>query len=620
VATARLGEDLRGEPRIIVSTQWNEKELIKQVPGSRWDPREMYWTLPLSWSSCITLRGVFGDLLRVDTSLNDWARQEKLSRINIVTRMRTQTAPDLDTWDKRLYDFQAADVEFLIHAGDSLLANDMGTGKTISALTTLRTIPNSLPALVICPNSVKSSWEREAHTWFPEANVYVVAGTPKVKERLFDAAITDAQALVVINIEAVRLHSRLSGYGSIRLRKCRDCDPNGEAGLRTSQCEVHPKILNLLGFRSVILDEAHRIKDPHSKQTRACWAVMHQGSVQRRWAMTGTPIANDPSDLWSIMHAVNKNDFPSRSKFIDRYCLQSWNAFGGLSVVGTNPQTRDEFYKILDPRFRRMPKELVLPQLPKKLRQTRYVYMSPKQEKAYKEIEENFVTMLGDRELLTAPSNLAVQVRLMQLASSYCTVEMTDPNDPRGWKVTLIDPSPKVDELIDILDDLGDKPVVVAAEHRQLIELAAKRLDKLGIKYGLITGAQNTFQRDQAKEQFQAGNLRVLLFTVKAGGTGITLTKADTIIFLQRSWSMIDNLQSEDRVHRIGSEGHENITVIDVVTKDTLEDMRQIPKLYEKFQRLEEIRRDRKLLESKGMDVSHLVDEETQVLSGHLGV
>lgn len=614
MATARLGED-----RIIVSTQWNEKELIKQVPGSRWDGREMYWTLPISWSSCITLRGVFGPALKVDQSLNDWARDEKLSRINMVTRMRTQTAPDLDTWDKRLYDFQAAGVEFLLHAGDALLADDMGTGKTIVALSTLQAV-KGLPALVICPNSVKTSWEREAKIWFPEANVYNISGTPKVKERLFDAAKDDAQALVVINIEAVRLHSRLSGYGSIRLRKCRDCDPNGEAGLAASRCEVHPKILNRIGFRSVVLDEAHRIKDPHSKQTRACWAVMHQANVQRRWAMTGTPIANDPSDLWSIMHGVNKNDFPSRSKFIDRYCLQSWNAFGGLSVVGTNPQTRDEFYKILDPRFRRMPKELVLPQLPKKVRQTRYVYMTPKQAKAYDEMETNFVTLLGGYEYLAAASNLAVQVRLMQLASSYCTVEMPDPDDPTGWKVTLTDPSPKVDELIDILDDLGDKPVVVAAEHRQLIELAAKRLDKLGISYGLITGAQNTFQRDQAKEQFQAGNLRVLLFTVKAGGTGITLTRADTIIFLQRSWSMIDNLQSEDRVHRIGSEGHESITVIDVVTKDTLEDIKQIPKLYEKFQRLEEIRRDKELLESKGLDVSHLVDEESMVLAGHLGV
>ena len=611
-------------PVIRVYTQWNEKELIKSVPGVRWNAVDTAWDLPVTWASCVTLRGVFSNRLEVGPKLNEWARQEKLNRINPALKLRLQTEPDRP-YDIPLYPFQQVGMEFLDAAGDALLADDMGTGKTITTLAALSRVPNGLPALVICPNSVKTTWEREANTWLKkfelEATPYVITGTPKVKERLLAQAQADPTALVIINIESVRLYSRLAPYGSVRLRACRECSSTGDAGLRASLCEVHPKTLNGFPFNTVIVDEAHRIKDPQAKQTRAVWAVCHQPSVRRRWALTGTPIANDPSDLWSIMHAVAPTDFPngSRSKFIDRYCLQTWAPYGGLTVIGISPEHREEFFKILDPRFRRMPKELVLPQLPSKIRQIRYVEMTPKQKTAYDQMERDYITVLGGEHILAAPTQLAVQVRLMQLASSYCTVETPDPDKPAETIVTPVDPSPKVDELIAILDDLGDKPLVVAAMSRKLIELAAKRLDKLKIPYGLITGKQTTFERDDAKEAFQNVRIRVLLFTVQAGGTGITLTRADTIVFLQRSWSMVDVMQSEDRVHRIGSERHEAITIIDVVTRDTVEDRQQIPRLYDKLNRLEEIRRDKELLAARGVETADLDDEYTRIINSHIG-
>jgi SNF2 family DNA or RNA helicase len=185
--------------------------------------------------------------------------------------------------------------------------------------------------------------------------------------------------------------------------------------------------------------------------------------------------------------------------------------------------------------------------------------------------------------------------------------------------VELCEPSPKIDELMEILDELGDKPCVVAAESRKLIELAAKKLDKADVSYGLITGAIDAYDRQQALEQFQAGKLRVLLFTVKAGGTGLTMTAADTIIFLQRSWSMIDNKQAEDRVHRIGSEIHESIHVIDILCKDTVEEQ-QLLRLGNKMRRLDEITRDRATLLAAGRTIAHLDDEEGEILNSYLGI
>jgi len=523
----------------------------------------------------------------------------------------------------RLYEFQEADVAFLTTAGDSLLASEMGTGKSCGALSALRAVheldKEALPALIICPNSVKLSWERETRTWFPDAEPIVVGGTAGEKTRQLQRAAGLANAIVVVNYEALRSYSRLAPYGSIRLTRCTQCDrSHGDPRCTPTRCEVHPKQLNEIAFKTVIVDEAHKMKDPRSKQTRACWAVMHGESVQRRWALTGTPLANHPGDLWSIMHGVAPYEYPSRTKFVDRYCLSAWNAYGGLDVVGVNPAHRDELFKFLDPRMRRMPKALVLTQLPPKVRTWRHVEMTPRQAKAYRELESSLITRLDGGEILVAPNNLAAQTRLLQLSSSYCTLD-PDPDAAMGVRVTLCEPSPKLDALEEIMEELGDRPLVACAESKQLINLAARRMEKAHVPYGLITGDQTQWERDQNLKKFQAGELRILLFTVKAGGVGLTMTTAGTIVFLQRSWSMIDNKQAEDRVHRIGSEIHSSVNVIDIITRGTVEE-RQVVRLYDKLQRLEEITRDRATLTLHGQSVEHLDAEEARILSSNLGV
>lgn len=613
-------------PRIVVNTAWNEKELVKSIPGSRWSATEKEWSVPLTMVACSQLKGQFPKTLEVGPLLTQWVWDQWNTRIGPAMALRTQFE-DKDGsfhFHPNLYDFQTMGVAWLVKSVSGLLGDEMGTGKTIQVLVAMNVVDelgsSTLPALVIAPNSVKANWAKEAATWLPQATPYVLTGTASARAKLIVDAAKDPSALVITNFESTHKLSRLSGYGSIRLMRCRECDPKyGVEGLRASSCEVHPRPLNQIPFRTVVVDEAHRIKDPKAKQTRAAWALGSGDAVQRRWALTGTPLANDPSDLWSIMHFVAPDEYPTKSKFVDLYCLLSWNVHGGMDVVGINPERRDEFYKIFDPRFRRMPKALVLSQLPPKIRQRRIVEMTPKQRKAYNDVESKLATRLADGSVLVAKSNLSAQIRLLQLASSYCIVDdHGTPHDPTEWTVELTEPSPKLDELMDVLDELGDRPVVVAAEQRRLIELAVTRLEKAGISYGLITGAVDAYDRQQALESFQAGRLRVLLFTLKAGGTGLTMTAADTIIFLQRSWSMIDNKQAEDRVHRIGSEIHESINVIDIVTQDTVEET-QITRLYEKSMRLEEITRDRATLIAAGKSIVHLDDEEGKIMNTFLG-
>lgn len=608
-------------PWITVATQWNEKEQIKAIPGSTWAATAKEWRLPLTFVACSQLKGRFPDTLRVGPQLTAWIWAEYERRVKPALEWRTRFEGNIgDIIDPRLYGFQRDGVKWLIATESGLLGDEMGTGKTIQILAAMSRLENALPALVIAPNSVKANWAKEAATWLPQATPYVLTGTATVKAKLIAAAAKDPTALVITNFESTHRLSRLAGFGSIRLLRCRECDPqHGAEGLRASSCEVHPRPLNEIPFKTVIVDEAHRIKDPKAKQTRATWALSTGHSVVRRWALTGTPLANDPSDLWAIAHFYAPQEFPTKSKFVDLYCLLAWNVHGGLDIVGINPENKDEFYKIFDPRFRRMPKALVLSQLPPKIRQTRFVEMTPKQKKAYDEIESALATRLADGSVLVAKTNLSAQIRLLQLASSYCIVDRGEtPDDPSSWTVELAEPSPKLDEFMAILDELGDRPVVVAAEQRRLIELAAARLEKAGISYGLITGAIDAYDRQRALDDFQAGQIRVLLFTLKAGGTGLTMTAADTMIRLQRSWSLIDNMQGEDRVHRIGSEKHEAINIIDIITEGTVEES-QVLRLYDKQKRLEEITRDRATLIAAGKSIAHLDEEEQQIMNTFLG-
>ncbi len=495
-------------------------------------------------------------------------------------------------------------------------------GKTPSALTALRALSKlgheGLPALVICPNSVKHHWKDEAEKWLSDATSYVVEGNITQRRKIFQAAKGDPNAIVMINIEALRSFSRLAPYGAVRLKKCTQCDRYGE-DIKATQCEVHPKELNGFGFKTVVADEIHRAKEPKAKQTRALWAVMHDRSVVRRWGMTGTPIAQHVGDLWSVMHAIAPYDFPIKSKFVDRYALTSWNAFGGLDIVGIKPDRRQELFAILDPHFRRMTKAIVLPQLPQKVRETRYVEMSPSQRKMYKEMAKDLVTFTEDGELFMAPNQLTSSIRLSQLAAASVSIEKPDPDDPTTWKVTLKNPSPKLDEFEAVLEDLGDVPCVAAAEHKQLINLAAERLKKLNIPHALITGDISEFDRKRALELLNEHKIRVLLFTAAAGGTGLDMSAADTIIMLQRPWSMVNNLQSEDRVHRIGSERHQKIRVIDIITRDTIEE-KQVERLYIKLERLEEITRDRAAQRAAGVTTTSTLDfEEQRIMESFLG-
>jgi SNF2 family DNA or RNA helicase len=617
--------DETGNRIVLHDTMWSDKPLVTQIPGKTWDADRKRWTLPKSWAACIQARALFGDRLKVGQLLGGWSRIEKQRR-DLVMELRDARKPvNIYAYDRdndhreKLYPFQLPGRDFLVTAKYALLGDEMGSGKTLQTLAALRAVDKSpltaaYPALVVCPNSTKRNWAREVAKWLPEANAVVIDGSAAKRRKQLVEAVDVENAVIIMNIESVKLHSRLAPYGSVRLKKCAECDKvAGDAELSPAKCETHDKELNAIPFKVCVLDEAHRVKDPRTLQARAVWRVFHGASVEYRWALTGTPVANHPGDVWSILHTIDPDGFPRKSAFIDRYAQVEFNAFGGMSIIGLKPETRDEFLSLLDVRMRRMLKALVLDQLPAKTRTVRHVEMSAKQAKAYKEVADEYVLTTESGDKIVMNGNLPAATRLLQLSSAMCDVDKGDtPEDMGTWKVTLTDPSSKVDELMSIIEDNPGKPLAIAAEHRQLIDLAARRLTAAGIEYGLITGGVSAAQRDETVEAFQSGKLKYILFTYKAGGVGLNMTAADTLVRLQRSWSLVDNMQGEDRVHRIGSEVHEAITIIDIITAGTIEET-QVEKLYAKMQRLEEIVRDREQLQAAGKSTAHLDAEAARI-------
>lgn len=593
------------EANIAINAEWRLKEVCRALPGAKWDSDKNVWRIPASWTGCLSLRSTFGQELEIGPELKAWASRELTERINPSNELRDIEATE--EGDQDLFPHQRAGVKFLAKARRALLADEPGLGKTAQAIRALKRIKEEgndvFPGLIVCPNTLKRNWEREFRKWWPEVNVQVIQGTPAQRRKAFQ----NNADVYIINWESLRTHSRLSPYGSIALARCSDCGGH-DSKTSTARCEVHKRELNEIPFKSIVADEIHRSKDPKSKQSRALWAASGQADI--RFALTGTPIANDVVDLWAILHWIDEKEWPSKTKWIDRYVNCFPNVFGALVVLGLKPAMEQEFYAGILPRMRRMTKARVLPWLPEVINDRRDVEMGAKQAKAYKQMLDNMMALLedpysegfetgelnqdmADGEVIVASNPMVQAGRLVQFASAYGQIELTE----EGEKMILSDPSCKVDALMEDIknNDFGEDSVAVCAVSRQLIELLSARMTKEGIPHGLITGKQTADERQQAVDDFQEGRTKWILFTAQAGGVGITLTAARRLVMLQRPWSLVDYKQAIDRVHRIGSEIHDSIIITDYVTEGTIEE-KVIETLGAKDYNFQQIVRDKEQL------------------------
>lgn len=592
--------------KININGPYRFKDLIKGLPGSKYNKEQ--WTVPLSWQTCLALRGTFRDELILGENLTEWAKVYRETRIEPALALRNAT--EVEGGFPGLYPYQRAGVEFLSTAHRALLCDGLGSGKTFTSFATIRHLfeqkqEDVFPLLVVCPNSTKISWKRAIEVIWPGLKVTVIAGSAAARKKQFK----DPSHVYIINWEGLKGHSRIAPYGSHAIKKCVECggkDPK----IKPASCQAHLKELNQIEFKAVIADEAHRMKSASAVQTRALKAAT--GDAEYRFALTGTPIANAPDDLWSILNWLYPEAYPSKTKYIDRFLSVAYNNWGAATVVGVRPEMETEFFAGLDPIMRRMPKEVVLPFLPPVVYERRDVEMSPKQKKAYEQMRDQMIADI-DGELLISLSPLTRMTRLLQFASSYAEVEnITVVNKETGeeeikQKVTLTDPSATLDAFMDDIEGFGDESVVVFAPSIQLLDLLGARLDKAKIPYGRITGDEDSYERQRNMDNFQDGKVQFILCTTGAGGTGITLTRSRISAYLGRPWSGIESEQSEGRTHRIGSEIHDKVIYRDYVTTGTVQQV-VFQALTEKNHQLQTILRDADLMK-KVMQNNEIIDD-----------
>jgi SNF2 family DNA or RNA helicase len=428
-----------------------------------------------------------------------------------------------------LYPFQQEDVSYLQDQASALIANEMGTGKTFEAIARdaelRRPFGFSAPTLVVAPLvTLESVWQRH----FEElTSLSVVALDPRSRNQTWNDWKEAGGDVFLAHWEALRLMPQLTE----------------------------------IKWGHIIADECHRMKNRRAQQTRALKAI----PAYNKTAMSGTPVVNRPDELWSILNWLWPREYSSYWRFFNRYVATEVDFAAGRQfrkVIG--PKNVDKLQAAVKPFYVRRLKTEVLPELPEKYHTEIRVTLTPQQRKAYNTMRDEMIAWIGEQEedVLPAPVVVAQLTRLQQFACAYAEM------DDQG-RVRLSEPSSKLDALMDVLDEAGSESVVVFSRFRSLIDLLVVRLTKAGISHVAFTGDTPQAHRAHLVDQFQDGHARVFAGTIGAGGVGLTLTAASTVVFIDREWSPAANGQAEDRLHRIGQQNAVN--VIDVIARNTVE-------------------------------------------------
>lgn len=436
-----------------------------------------------------------------------------------------------------------------VYLTDTALIPTHNCGKSGSALLGLAELKargkDPFPALIVSPASVVDSWLEEIEAWFPSWASTDYRGPKRTR-------LSARYQVYVMSYQVFRNDMKRESQGAL------------------------PPLIRRLHPRSLIVDEAHAITDRNAQQSKAVRAAAPM--MAYFVAMSGTPIKKDIKGFWPALYCIDPAAFPSDERYVNRYALRGASDYGPASEVnGLSPLRAQEFHTVMLGTMRHLDKADVLADLPAKSHSVRVVDIPPKWRAAYDEMEEDMIAHLPDSDdaVLPVMSTLTQLMRLQQLASSACDVTITTEWDEEKGEekevvnVFMKEPSWKVDELMAVLADHDGSPVITCAPHRQLMELAGARAAAAGYRTGYIIGGQAPAARRDVRHAFQRGEIDVLCVTTDAGGVGLTLTAAYTMVFLERPWAYWQAIQMESRSHRKGQQMP--VHIIDIVTRNTVE-------------------------------------------------
>lgn len=464
-----------------------------------------------------------------------WAGGDKLlelaRKLKHFKRMKKAKPPKALQAELRPYQQDGLSwLQFLREYGlNGILADDMGLGKTIQTLSHLQLekqrLGNKLPpSLVVCPTSLLHNWKNEAHRFTPELKVHIHHGAQR------DSNIINNTDLV------------LTSYGVIQ----RDFEQ-----------------LSKTNFHLLALDEAQAVKNPNAKSAKAVRCL----NAAHKLCITGTPMENHLGELWSLYDFLMPGFLGARDQFTRFYRtpIEKHN----------NKQQSKKLQKRVAPFMLRRSKDLVAKELPPKTEIIRTTELDGKQRDLYETIRASMESRVKDEieKKGLARSQIVILDALLKMRQACC-----DPSLVKLEQARKVPESAKLDLLMSLVTPIVEegRKILIFSQFTTMLTLIEARLKAASIEWVKLTG--QTRDRNRPIKAFQEGDIPVFLISLKAGGTGLNLTAADTVIHYDPWWNPAVEDQASDRSHRIGQD--KPVFVYKLVTEGTVEE--KIQELKEK--------------------------------------
>lgn len=417
-----------------------------------------------------------------------------------------------------------------------ILADDMGLGKTLQVIAFLTSEYQECKSeeerrtLIVTPASLVYNWRSEFETFAPKLPVRVIAGSAKEREKIIKEIA--AQDILITSYDLLK----------------RDL--------------IHYKELK---FQYQIIDEAQFIKNHGTQASKA----VKEMDASFRLALTGTPIENRLSELWSIFDYLMPGFLFSAQRFRE--------VFENKIVKEQEETTLNRLQKMTAPFILRRLKKDVLKDLPDKTEESRYIALEGEQQKLYDAHVKRLQIMLQDKsEEDFRGSKIQILAELTKIRQICC--------DPALVFEEYKGESVKLDLCVQMIQNAvaNRHKILLFSQFTTMLERIQERLQKEKISFYTLTGSVNKEKRKQLVDAFQKDETSVFCISLKAGGTGLNLTAADIVIHYDPWWNVAAQNQATDRAHRIGQK--HMVNVYKLITKGTIEE--KILKLQEKKQEL----------------------------------
>lgn len=450
-----------------------------------------------------------------------------------------------------MWKHQAVGMARCVQSDDFMLAFEMGTGKTRTMIEALRRMYASegrlMKTLIIAPIIVCPNWKDEFKLYSKVDPKDVLVLTKSGKRRCRDL-------ISAVGEDLSRNKIVVTNYQGLLIKD-----------LYELIMAWRPEI--------VIFDESQRLKNPSSSTSKLAFKLAER--TKRRYMMTGSPILNSPMDIFQQFKIMDQGKSFGKNfmSFRANYFIDENDKFKAKQTYFpkwvVNPYKLKDMMEKIDSKSMRVLKSECL-DLPPLLKQKIYVDLSPQQEKAYEEMKKEFITFLetakGPRAVV-AEMAITKAMRMQQIVTGFA-------RDEHGTDHKL--DNPRLDTLKELIDDItsNDQKVIVWSCFHANYEDIRTVCNQLGVGYVELHGQIDASQRVEAMNKFrQDPSIKVCIANQRAAGLGINLVEASYSIYYSKTYSLEDQLQSEARNYRGGSEMHAKITQIDLVARGTIDEL-----------------------------------------------